>query len=197
MQCSLSQCVSAKGSGVTCKVRAWSINSLPCCITSQPAFTGQVLLMFYKLHNLNFLVAFLAALQADHQKMKPNCSKRSSIHDIYSFVANIIARRYFSLLLSHVAVPYSGKLSWEKSFMNWGKILRVSSPQRKISQIVRWCCQIMLCPQILQGKLSSHKTSKFGKVFSLESFPLYSTYQLIGQLTRTGTSYQICWTFST
>ena len=84
--------------------------------------------MFYKLHNLNFLVAFLAALQADHQKMKPNCSKHSSNHDIYSFVANIIARRYFSLLLSHVAAPYSGKLLWEKTFMNWWKI---SSPQRK------------------------------------------------------------------
>ena len=60
----------------------------------------------------------------------------------------------------------SGK-EWEegkvKGRMKRGKLAR------------NWCCQKTPCPQILWRKLSqnSHKSSKFAKVFSLKSFPLY------------------------
>ena len=39
-------------------------------------------------------------------------------------------------------------------------------------------CQRMPCPQISREKtfVNSHKTAKFMKVFSLESFPLYGIF---------------------
>ena len=46
--------------------------------------------------------------------------------------------------------PYSGKLSWEKTFANWWK--RFS--RRELSRIARWCHQETPRPQILRSKLS-------------------------------------------
>ena len=51
--------------------------------------------------------------------------------------------------------------------------------------IAHWCrCQKMPCPPNFTEKtfVNSYKTSKFVKVFSLESFPLYGLYLVIGSV---------------
>jgi len=73
-------------------------------------------------------------------------------------------------LKSHI--PYSGKLLREKTFMNWWKI-RYS--RRKLSWIARLChSKERHIPNFVEKTFTNgHKTRKFVKVFSLESFPLY------------------------
>ena len=63
-------------------------------------------------------------------------------------------------------LPYSGNLSREKTFVNWWKI---TFHRENFHGLFAGC------PQISWEKTfaNSHKTSKFAKVFSLESFPLY------------------------
>ena len=69
-------------------------------------------------------------------------------------------------------VPYSGKLSREKTFMNWWKI-RFS--QTKLLRIVRLCrAKEFHAPNFREKTFAnSHKTAKFAKVFSFKSFLLY------------------------
>ena len=72
-------------------------------------------------------------------------------------------------------LPYSGKLSREKTFADWQKI-RFS--RRKLSWIA-CLCRAKEChaPNFTEKTFAnSHKTTKFAKVFSLESFPLYSSF---------------------
>ena len=47
--------------------------------------------------------------------------------------------------------------------------------RRKLSQIVRLCCAEGCHTPKFHGKTfaNNHKTAKFAKVFSIESFPLY------------------------
>ena len=69
-------------------------------------------------------------------------------------------------------MPYSGKLSREKSFANLWKI----QFSRKLLQIVSFCCANRCHAPKISQKITftnSHKTAKFAKVFSLESLPLY------------------------
>ena len=70
------------------------------------------------------------------------------------------------------AILYSGKLSREKTFANWWK--RQFS-WRKLSRNA--CCAApkdTTPPNFAEKNfVNSHKTAKFAKVFSLESFPLY------------------------
>ena len=68
-------------------------------------------------------------------------------------------------------VPYSGKLSREKTFAkydfygeNFRGILTFAMPK-----------DITPPNFIKRNFVNSHKTAKFAKVFSLESFPLYCT----------------------
>ena len=70
-------------------------------------------------------------------------------------------------------VPYSRKLSRKKTFANWWN-LRFS--QRKLSQIVHFShAKGHHAPKFHRETFaSSHKTVKFVKVFSLQSFLLYS-----------------------
>ena len=69
-------------------------------------------------------------------------------------------------------VPYSGKLLREKTFANWWKI---HFSQRKRSRIAPFsCANGCHAPKFREITFTnSHKTTKFAKVFSLESFPLY------------------------
>ena len=70
-------------------------------------------------------------------------------------------------LLAHFInqnIPYTGKLSREKSFANWW------NSWRKLASTTNY---VWVWPPILHRKLA--KTSKFAKVFSLKSFPLYGT----------------------
>ena len=67
----------------------------------------------------------------------------------------------------------SGKLSREKIFANLWKI----QFSRKLLQIVSFCCANRCHAPKISQKITftiSHKIAKFTKVFSLESFPLYS-----------------------
>ena len=63
----------------------------------------------------------------------------------------------------------------EKTFMNWWKI-RFS--RRKLSQIACFCSTKGATPPNFAEEtfVNSHKTMKFVKVLSLESFPLYGTW---------------------
>ena len=65
-------------------------------------------------------------------------------------------------------IPYGGKLLREKTFTDWGKI--------RFLRIARFCSAKGVTPPNFSEKTftNSHKTTKFTKVFSLESFPLYS-----------------------
>ena len=65
-------------------------------------------------------------------------------------------------------VPCSGKLSRERTFANWWKI---QFSQRKLSQITHFCCT-----KEPHSHKNSHKTTKFAKVFFLESFVLYVSH---------------------
>ena len=57
--------------------------------------------------------------------------------------------------------------------MNWWKI-RFS--QENFQGLLNGVAKNATCPNFVKKTFAnSHKTSKFGKVFSLESFPLYST----------------------
>ena len=72
-------------------------------------------------------------------------------------------------------IPYSGKLSREKTFANW----RFS--RRKLSWIARLCRTKGRHALKFRGenfRANSHKTAKFAKVFSLESFPLYGIHAI-------------------
>ena len=69
----------------------------------------------------------------------------------------------------YTVIPYSGKLLREKTFMNWWKI--------QFSQIACSCRAKDTTPPN-SAELTctnSHKTAKFAKVFSFESFLLYGT----------------------
>ena len=78
-------------------------------------------------------------------------------------------------------LSYSGKLSRDKTFVNWRKI-RFS--HRKLSRIAHW---YMVSPPkdttppnyAEKTFANSYKTSKFAKVFSLEIFPLYMVWHMI------------------
>ena len=70
-------------------------------------------------------------------------------------------------------LPYSGKLSREKTFANWWKIRFL---RRKLSWIVTFAAPKDATPPNIMEKtfINSHQTVKFAKVFFLESFLLYS-----------------------
>ena len=69
-------------------------------------------------------------------------------------------------------MPYSGKLSRKKTFAKWWKI---QFSRRKLSRIARFYhAKGRHAPNFEEKTfVYSHKTTKFAKVFSLESFPLY------------------------
>ena len=71
--------------------------------------------------------------------------------------------------LLYTRIPYSRKLSREKTFCNWWKI-RFS--WRKLLRIARFCfAKRCHAPNFAEKTFAySHKTAKFVKVFSLESF---------------------------
>ena len=71
-------------------------------------------------------------------------------------------------------LPYSGKLLREKTFANWWKIWFSG---RKLLLIACFCrAKGRHAPNFTEKTfMNSHKTAKFAQVFSLESFPLYST----------------------
>ena len=73
-----------------------------------------------------------------------------------------------------LVIPYSGKLSRQKTFANWWKI---QSLHRKLLRIARFCCaKGHYAPNFVEKTFTdSHKTVKFAEVFSLKSFPLYGT----------------------
>ena len=68
-------------------------------------------------------------------------------------------------------IPYSGKLSREKTFANWWKYDFAEKTFVDCSLLQR---QRMSCPKFRGENFAySYKTAKFAKVFSLESFSLY------------------------
>jgi len=74
---------------------------------------------------------------------------------------------------SHTHILYSGKLLREKTFANWLK--NTIFAEKTFTDCSLLPCRKVPSPQNFTAKtfVDSHKTAKFAKVFSLESFPLY------------------------
>ena len=71
---------------------------------------------------------------------------------------------------------------------NFDKLVKIRFAGENFHGLLAFAVPKVPCPQILQRKLSqiySHKTVKFAKVFSLESFPLYGTCTYIDESTCT------------
>ena len=68
-------------------------------------------------------------------------------------------------------LPYSGKLSRES------ELVKIRFLRRKLSRTARFCrAKGCHAPNFAEKTfVCSHKTAKFAKVFSLESFPLYGS----------------------
>ena len=83
-------------------------------------------------------------------------------------------------------IPYSRKLSKEKTFANWWTMQFLL---RKFSRIARFChAKGHHTPNFAEKNfVYSHKTAKFTKVFSLESFLLYDVLFLETYLQKQNT----------
>ena len=95
-----------------------------------------------------------------------------TIHLVLLFNSMVFCTMY--IIICSPTIPYSGNLSREKTFANlWKNVIS----WRKLSWIV---CLYLLCQTIAEKTFADrHKTAKFAKVFSLESFPLYGTNLMI------------------
>ena len=77
------------------------------------------------------------------------------------------------MVYRNMYIAYSGNLSREKTFLDWWKN---GISQNKLSWIARsftMYCRPSLKTMAEETFADRHKTAKFAKVFSLESFPLY------------------------
>ena len=78
-------------------------------------------------------------------------------------------------------VPYSGKLSQEKTFVNWWTFCRENF-HRLLAGAANCTTEGHHASKLVEKTFTnSHETSKFAKVFSLESFLLHQ-YHVAGKL---------------